>query len=60
MVHHIMTIEEAPELRLVWENLMSLCEACHDVKHSGKAKQVKGCDEAGMPTHPEHPWSQTK
>lgn len=33
-VHHIISIEDNPELRLVWDNLMSLCFKCHDkTKH---------------------------
>ena len=32
-VHHIRSIREAPELRLVWSNLRSLCKDCHD-KHT--------------------------
>ena len=36
-VHHIIPIDERPELRLVWENLESLCIACHDkTKHGLK------------------------
>jgi len=58
MVHHIVPIEQDPTLRLVWSNLMSLCEACHDVKHSSEAKQVKGCDVSGFPTSEGHPWNQ--
>ncbi len=30
VVHHIKPIAEAPELRLVWSNLCSLCKDCHD------------------------------
>ena len=33
LVHHILSIEEYPELRLVMENLMSLCRNCHDEIH---------------------------
>lgn len=36
-VHHIRTIEEAPELRLEWSNLMSLCKPCHSaIKDKGE------------------------
>ena len=56
MVHHVVTIEQAPDIRLAWDNLMSLCEACHDVRHSGEQHQVKGCGIDGFPTHPAHPW----
>lgn len=32
MVHHIKPVETNPELRLVMENLMSLCNPCHEEK----------------------------
>ncbi len=35
MVHHIKPIETHPELRLVMENLQSLCTPCHDAAHKG-------------------------
>ena len=60
MVHHIVTIEERPDLRLVWENIMSLCLDCHGLKHSGEMQQLKGANETGYPTHPGHPWSLMK
>ena len=31
-VHHIRKIIHAPELRLEIDNLMSLCERCHDIR----------------------------
>ena len=33
IVHHIHPIETHPDLRLVMENLMSLCKRCHDEIH---------------------------
>ena len=30
-VHHIHKISDAPHLRLAWDNLMSVCVACHKV-----------------------------
>ena len=33
-VHHIKPLEERPELRLVWSNLVSLCRECHQIRHS--------------------------
>ena len=36
LVHHVLPIETYPELRLVMENLMSLCRNCHDEIHSKK------------------------
>ncbi len=38
LVHHIRPIEQHPELRLVMENLMSLCAACHEEIHTGKSR----------------------
>lgn len=29
-VDHIKSVREAPELRLVWSNLQSLCDHCHN------------------------------
>ena len=29
-VHHIHRIQDAPQLRLTWANLMSVCRACHE------------------------------
>lgn len=31
-VHHVRKISDAPQLRLVMGNLMSLCKACHSVR----------------------------
>jgi hypothetical protein len=28
-VHHVQSVEEFPELMFVWENLLSMCKACH-------------------------------
>ncbi len=30
-VHHIKPIKSHPSLRLVWDNLMSLCRECHKI-----------------------------
>lgn len=59
MVHHIVPISEDSVIRLDMTNLMSLCEPCHDAKHSGapESKQVAGCGVDGLPIHPGHPWS---
>lgn len=35
-VHHIKPIETHPELRLVMENLRSLCTPCHEAEHEGE------------------------
>ena len=37
--HHIVPIEERPELAIVVENIVMLCKTCHDQFH-------KDCDEA--------------
>ena len=36
VVHHIKPIETHPELRLVMDNLESLCTACHEEEHKGE------------------------
>lgn len=36
MVHHIKPIKEHPELALSLDNLMSLCDQCHDEMHPEK------------------------
>jgi 5-methylcytosine-specific restriction endonuclease McrA len=35
-VHHIVHLEDAPELAFADENLVSLCLACHNKKHPEK------------------------
>lgn len=57
MVHHILPIEEGGEV-LDWDNLMSLCEICHDKKHSKNSiGNVGGCGSDGLPLHTGHPWN---
>ena len=41
-VHHIVPIDVAPWLRLVWSNLMSVCNACHKGIHANVAHGVVG------------------
>lgn len=44
MVHHILSREERPDLELCVENLISLCNQCHNKRHpekGGQAKQTK-------------------
>lgn len=36
-VHHIISREDAPELALELSNLESVCAACHNKLHPGKA-----------------------
>jgi 5-methylcytosine-specific restriction protein A len=43
-VHHIISLEEAPELALDPDNLESICPSCHNKEHPEKGrtkKQVK-------------------
>jgi 5-methylcytosine-specific restriction enzyme A len=54
VVHHIKSIEEAPELRLVMSNLMSLCRDCHEAIHGRKI--LIGCGVDGLPLNPTHGW----
>ena len=37
-VHHLIPIEERPDLALCLENLRSLCEACHNRRHPEKGR----------------------
>ena len=39
MVHHVISINDRPDLALDLGNLRSLCEACHNKKHPEKGKQ---------------------
>ena len=39
-VHHIKHFDEYPELALESDNLISLCEACHNKMHPEKAKNA--------------------
>jgi len=34
--HHIKSVEEHPELRLVMDNLLSVCRSCHEKIHKGE------------------------
>ena len=37
LVHHIVEVEDAPELALVDSNLVSLCDGCHNKAHPDRA-----------------------
>lgn len=39
MVHHIIPIEERPDLALELSNLRSLCNACHGAEHPEKGQK---------------------
>lgn len=62
-VDHIVSIREAPHLRLEDSNLRSLCKPCHSRRTArdqgfarGRAKLEPGCDITGMPVDPRHHW----
>jgi len=55
VVHHIKPISTHPELRLVLDNLESLCFICHEIEE-GRMK-TKGCNVNGLPNDPNHPWN---
>jgi 5-methylcytosine-specific restriction enzyme A len=41
MVHHIKELEQHPEVALDLDNLVGLCDSCHNKQHSGpKEKQI--------------------
>lgn len=50
-VHHIQPIKDAPQLRLDWNNLQSVCKACHiDVERGGHGvHEVDGSTKTGRP-----------
>ena len=62
LVDHVIEIRKAPERKLDWLNLQSLCSACHNEKtaafKAGRAvRPHSGCDVEGRPTDPRHPWN---
>ena len=40
MVHHIIPIDERPDLALNLDNLRSLCNECHNKEHPEKGRQA--------------------
>ena len=40
-VHHIKHLKDHPELALKDDNLISLCNACHNIEHPEKLKKVE-------------------
>ncbi len=42
MVHHIEPVENRPDLALDLDNLVSLCEACHNQRHPEKGGDRSG------------------
>lgn len=55
VVHHIKPVEFFRELRLVMDNLESLCFECHEAEHGRMV--ISGCDESGMPLNADHFWN---
>ena len=52
MVHHIIPIDERPDLALNLDNLRSLCNECHNKAHPEKARQAaQGKQENPAPRH---------
>lgn len=47
MVHHIIPIEERPDLALSLDNLRSLCNECHNKRHPEKGKGGRRSDTTG-------------
>ena len=43
IVHHIQEIEEAPQLRLINSNLVSVCASCHNKIHPEKGGHYIKC-----------------
>lgn len=41
MVHHIIPLEERPDLALNLDNLRSLCFECHNREHPEKGRQAR-------------------
>lgn len=41
IVHHIQHADTHPELAFVDDNLVSLCEACHNKAHPEKARNIR-------------------
>ena len=42
VVHHILSVEARPDLRLDIDNLVSLCDACHNKRHPEKGGRGDG------------------
>lgn len=47
-VHHIIPYKERPDLALCLDNLVSLCDACHNKRHPEKAQGEKKVTPAKM------------
>lgn len=61
-VDHIKSVAEAPELRLVWSNLRTLCHSCHSRRtmldqDPRQLAYVGECGEDGFPIDERHPWN---
>ena len=53
MVHHKAPLRERPDLALDLNNLMSLCDRCHDVMHpekrGQKPREMSAAERMGIP-----------
>ncbi len=48
MVHHIIPLEERPDLALNLGNLISLCDECHNKRHPEKGQREQPAPRHGM------------
>lgn len=53
MVHHIRHLEDRPDLALNLDNLVSLCDACHEREHPERNKSKSAGDGAFSDPVPE-------
>ncbi len=44
VVHHIKHLDARPDLALVDDNLMTLCEVCHNLEHPEKLGQQEAAE----------------
>lgn len=57
---HIISLEDGgPDTMDPFENRQGLCYVCHLAKTAEDRGYItgKGCDSAGLPTDPRHPWN---
>ena len=50
LVHHMIPLEERPDLALDLDNLRSLCSECHNRRHPEKGRQAARPAEDGSHT----------
>lgn len=61
-VDHIKTVRERPDLRLVWDNLRSMCFSCHNRRTAydqvhAERRRLRAANADGTPSDPNHPWN---